>query len=78
MAKLMTVGEVLAAIRNGSNDPFGTGPNVIIYDEERDCTYSGSVAYFMFNGAYDYLRERKVRYYNKDRNIVYLEREEDE
>ena len=65
----MTVGEALSKIRSNSSDRFGEGPNVTIV--EGHTVYQGTCSYFIFNGAYDTLREKKVM--SVENNVIYID-----
>ena len=65
----MTVGEALSKIRSKSGDRFGEGPNVTIV--EGHTVYQGTCSYFIFNGAYDDLCEKKVM--SVENNVIVID-----
>lgn len=69
--QIITVSDALKAIRRRNG--IGNDSNVIIVDEQLCCTYTGTANYFVFNGAYDWLREKKVINFNPEKGIIVYE-----
>lgn len=68
--QIITVDDALETIRRRN---CFEQTNVIIVDEQLCCTYTGTVNYFIFNGAYDWLREKKVINFNPEKGIIVYE-----
>ena len=61
----MNVGEAL----NKFPRNFGEGPFIQIHD--KSTIYQGTTSYFIFNGAYSYLREKEIECYSlEDKYII--------